>query len=298
MTANMTDAERWSAVVSRERGAQFIYAVRTTNIYCRPSCPSRRPHPDNVLYFDAPEVAERAGFRPCRRCDPRRPEPRVGLLVDLCRYLEANSGRRVTLAELSEFAELSPFHLQRVFREEVGVSPREYHAALNNRYAEPGETVMFDIVDSPLGRMLIAESRRGLCAVSFGSDDQELSAWLKEQFPYAAVSRGELAASVRAVLQTFETGACDLPLDIRGTAFQQRVWNTLRSIPSGETRTYEELAAAIRQPRAVRAVANACGANRLAIVIPCHRIVRKDGTLSGYRWGTERKRAILDREHA
>jgi len=292
----MTNTERWNAIQQRQRGASFFYAVKTTGIYCRPSCPSRRPDPRNIVYFDQPDEAERAGFRACRRCDPRRTEPRVGLVTDLCRFIEANANRRISLAELSVFAELSPFHLQRVFREELGVSPREYQAALLGRESDPGKAVTYDIVDSPLGRMLVAESGRGLCAVSFGSDDAELEVWIREQMPLASLHRGTLSETAKQVIQALDTGSCELALDIRGTAFQQKVWKALRDIPRGETRSYEDLAKAVGQPNAVRAVARACRANRMAIVIPCHRIVRKDGTPGGYRWGVERKKNVLERE--
>lgn len=293
---SMTNTERWNAVQQRRREAGFFYAVKTTGVYCRPSCPSRRPDPQNVLYFDQPADAEQAGFRACRRCDPRRSEPRVGLVTDLCRYIEANANRRISLAELSAFADLSPFHLQRTFREEVGVSPREYQAALNNRQADPGDTITYDIVDSPLGRMLVAASGKGLCAVSFGSTDAELEQWIGQQLPFAKACRGVLSDVARQVIETIETGSCELALDIRGTAFQQKVWKALRAIPRGETRSYEDLAQAAGQPRAVRAVARACAANRIAIVVPCHRIVRKDGSLGGYRWGVDRKKTVLELE--
>lgn len=295
---SMTNAQRWSAVLNRERSAEFVYAVKTTQVYCRPSCPSRRPNEKNVSYYDSAQQAEQAGYRACQRCDPARVEPRAGLVADLCRFMEANAERRITLEELSEFAGLSPFHLQRTFRNELGVTPREYQAALRKRESAPGDVVTYALVDSPLGRMLIAETRRGVCAVSFGEDDDELTRWLGEQMPYAELKRGEVAESAEALLQATVTGSCDLPLDIRGTAFQQKVWNALRSIPPGETRTYEEIAAAIGEPRAVRAAATACANNRVALLIPCHRVVRKSGEPGGYRWGVERKRQLLERERS
>ncbi len=298
MNATMTETDRWSAVVARDRNAHFVYAVLTTRIYCRPSCPSRRPKPENVQYFDNPTAAENAGFRACKRCDPSGVEPRAGLVKDLCRFIEANLERRITLEELSEFAGLSPFHLQRTFRAELGVSPREYQAALRRRESAPGDVVTYAMVDSSLGRMLLAETRKGVCAVSFGEDDDGLRAWLKAQMPYAELREGELAIPADSILRALEPTGGDVPLDIRGTAFQQKVWNALRAIPAGETRSYEDLAAAIGQPAAVRAAAHACASNRIAVLVPCHRIVRKDGGLGGYRWGIGRKEALLRREGA
>jgi AraC family transcriptional regulator of adaptative response/methylated-DNA-[protein]-cysteine methyltransferase len=215
---------------------------------------------------------------------------------DLCRFLEANRERRVGLEELSEFAGLSPFHVQRTFRAELGVSPREYQSALRRRESAPGDEVTYGFFDSPLGRGLVAETKRGVCALSFGSDEQALLDWLKGEMPYATFREGVVDGAVAGVLEYIENGSCDLPLDIRGTAFQQQVWAALRAIPPGETRTYEQLAASAGRPDAIRAAGTACGSNRIALLIPCHRALRKDGGLGGYRWGLEIKRELLRRE--
>ncbi len=294
----MTNTERWSAVENRDRAASFVYAVVTTNVYCRPSCPSRRPKRDNVQFFDDAVAAERSGFRACRRCQPRSVEPRAGLVADLCRFMEANRERRITLEELSEFAGLSAFHLQRTFREELGVSPREYQAALRKRESAPGDEVTYGFFDSPLGQGLVAETKRGVCALSFGADRTTLLEWLRGEMPYATLREGVVDDAVAGVLQFIGRGSCDLPLDIRGTAFQQQVWNALRAIPPGQTRTYEQLAQAVGRPDAIRAAGTACGSNRIALLIPCHRALRKDGGLGGYRWGLEIKKELLRRERA
>lgn len=292
----MPDTERWAAVLARDRAAKFFYAVASTGIFCRPSCPAKRPKPDSVRFFDSPAAAREAGYRPCRRCDPLAPEPRASLITDLCRFIEANSFRRITLKELSEFADLSPFHLQRLFRAETGLSPREYHVSLRRRDTKPGEQVRYAVADSPLGRMLVAESKEGICAVSFGDNDEQLTGWLRVTLPYANLVPASLDEAAARVIRSIGPGRCDLPLDIRGTVFQQKVWKALQSIPSGETRTYAELAAMVGQPRAVRAAAHACASNRVAVLIPCHRVVRKSGDLGGYRWGVERKAELLSRE--
>ncbi|MDZ4800523.1 MAG: methylated-DNA--[protein]-cysteine S-methyltransferase [Bryobacteraceae bacterium] len=293
----MTNAERWSAYERRERDARFIIAVRTTKIYCRPSCPARRPKPENVTLYDTVAEAREAGFRACKRCKPDDElEPRAGLVADLCRFMEANRERRITLEELSEFAGLSPFHLQRTFRAELGVSPREYLAALRRRESAPGDVVTYGFFESALGPGLIAETRQGVCAVSFSADRGELLTWLREQMPYATLGEGVVDNAVRGLLEYIETGSSDLPLDVRGTVFQQKVWNALRSIPPGETRTYEQLASASGRPDATRAAGTACGSNRIAVLIPCHRALRKDGGLGGYRWGLDIKREMLKRE--
>jgi AraC family transcriptional regulator of adaptative response/methylated-DNA-[protein]-cysteine methyltransferase len=296
----MNDAERWAAVLARERSPRFFYGVVTTGVYCRPSCPARRPRRDNVAFFDSCDDAERAGYRPCRRCVPRAPHPALHLVADVCRYIDAHDDRRVTLAELAEFSGLSAFHLQRTFKAELGVSPREYSEARRRRtMPEPAktmETICYAISDSPIGRMLVAESSRGICAVSFEDGKTDLLAWMRQQFPRADLVRCELPNAVAALLRAINGDTVELPLDIRATAFQQKVWRQLKMIPRGRTCTYEELAAAIGQPSAVRAAAHACAANRIAVAVPCHRVVRKDGGLGGYRWGIERKRRLLDLE--
>jgi AraC family transcriptional regulator of adaptative response/methylated-DNA-[protein]-cysteine methyltransferase len=224
------------------------------------------------------------------------------LVADICRYIEANLDRRVTLADLAEFAGLSPYHLQRTFKAEAGVSPREYGDARRRAMMPEGrktrqmETIRYTIADSPLGRMLVAESQKGVCAVSFEDGVTDLVAWLRQQFPRAELVRAEIPGAVAALIRAINGDTSGLPLDIRATAFQQKVWRQLQAIPRGQTCTYEELAAAIGQPAAVRAAAHACAANRIAVAVPCHRVVRKDGGLGGYRWGLERKRRLLDLE--
>jgi AraC family transcriptional regulator of adaptative response/methylated-DNA-[protein]-cysteine methyltransferase len=294
----MIDTERWPLIVHRDREASFFYAVVSTGVYCRPSCPSRRPNPRNVRFFDTSVEAEAAGFRACKRCQPAdRLEPRTSLVRDICRFLEANADRRISLAELSEFASLSPFHLQRQFRAELGVTPREYQAALRSRQEpEPNEVITWGFFESPPGAGLVATSTRGVCAVSFGRDQHALVTWLKNEFPYAQLQPGVVTEAAAEVLHTIDTGHSTVPLDIRGTAFQHKVWNALRAIPPGETRSYEQLAAAAGNSSAVRAAGTACGANRIAVLIPCHRALRKDGGLGGYRWGLEIKRHLLRQE--
>jgi AraC family transcriptional regulator of adaptative response/methylated-DNA-[protein]-cysteine methyltransferase len=293
----MQDTERWAAVLARDRKSKFFYAVQTTGVYCRPSCPSRRPSVSTVKFFDTPAAAERAGFRPCLRCKPRGPDPKTHLITDVCRFIDANIERRVSLDELAKFAGLSPFHLQREFKAELGISPREYAESRRRQWMPDSrrttETIRYAIGPSPLGPMLVAESDRGICAVSFGDD---LVGWLKQQFPEATLAKSDLPEAVEALTSVMRGQPLRVPLDISATAFQQKVWQQLRTIPRGQTATYEEIAAAVGYPSAARAVARACATNRIAVAIPCHRVTRKDGSLGGYRWGIERKRRLLEME--
>lgn len=336
--------EAWAAVVGRDRrfDRRFVYAVRSTGVYCRPSCPSRRPRAANVIFFDDASSAERAGFRACKRCRPRANGAPVGAAAavrDAAAFIDAHTDQRITLATLARHTGVSPFHLQRVFRRELGVTPREYQQArrldrLRARLRR-GETVSratydagfgspsrvyeqaarlgmtpavyrrggqglqirFAIVRSPLGLLLVAATASGVCAVSLGDTEEQLERRLRAEFPRALVERddgslGELAGRVVAHIRG-EGPAHDLPLDVRGTAFQQQVWRALLAIPYGETRSYAEVAAAIGQPTATRAVARACATNPVAVVIPCHRVVRSDGSLGGYAGGVERKERLL-----
>jgi AraC family transcriptional regulator, regulatory protein of adaptative response / methylated-DNA-[protein]-cysteine methyltransferase len=339
------DAETaWEAVLGRDArlDGRLVYAVRTTGVYCRPSCPSRRPRRENVLFFAAPSDAETAGFRACARCGPAS-----GAGLDAVRraaaYLERHLDERITLRDLAAAVGLSPFHLQRSFRRVYGVSPKAfqdgrrlgrfrarvragdpvgvatYEAGFGSsrglydvararlgmtpgayRRGGAGETIRFTVVPSDLGRVLVAATDRGVCSVALGDDAEPLEAALRGEFPGAAIVRDDaaLAALVDEVGRAAagEAGRAALPLDLRGTAFQLRVWDALRAVPRGRTRTYSELAAAIGAPRAVRAVARACASNPVALVVPCHRIVRGDGGMGGYRWGLDRKRALLERE--
>jgi AraC family transcriptional regulator of adaptative response/methylated-DNA-[protein]-cysteine methyltransferase len=338
---------RWAKVVARDPGAdgQFFYSVRTTGVYCRPSCASRRARPENVAFHATREAAEKAGFRPCKRCRPDRPslaEQHAATITRACRLIETSS-EILNLETLARGSGLSAFHFHRVFKAIAGVTPRQYataHRAARVRgelesgkrvtdalydagYGSSGRfyeessavlgmtpsayraggaeaTIRFAVGECSLGSVLVAQSERGLCAILLGDDPDELLRNLEDRFPNATLVGGDatferLVARVVGFIERPGQGL-DLPLDVRGTAFQQRVWRALRSVPAGMTTTYTEIARRIGAPRSVRAVAQACGANPIAVAIPCHRVVRRDGALSGYRWGVERKRALLDRE--
>jgi AraC family transcriptional regulator of adaptative response/methylated-DNA-[protein]-cysteine methyltransferase len=339
-------AEAWRAVAGRDRqyDGRFVYAVRSTGIYCRPSCPSRRPAAANVVFYDDPGGAERAGFRACKRCQPRSQAGALGGATAAVRraatFIDGHADERITLSRLAREAGLSPFHLQRVFRRELGVTPREYQQARRlerlrsqlrrgdtvsrasydagfgspsrvyeqaaphlgmtpaaYRHGGRGVQIRFAIVGSPLGRLLVAASPKGICAVSLGDSDAQLERRLRAELPRAEIERddgslAELTAKVLAHVRG-EGSAHDLPLDVRGTAFQQQVWRALLAIPYGETRSYAQVASAIGQPKATRAVARACATNPVAVVIPCHRVVRSDGGLGGYAGGVERKERLL-----
>lgn len=340
----MPEDAAWRAVLARDRGRDgaFVYAVRTTGVYCRPSCPSRRPRRENVSFFATAAGAEQAGYRACARCGPAGGRAAAREAVERAvAILEARPDRRIALGELARRVGMSPFHLQRTFRQSLGVSPRAFQDALRLarfksrvRQGEPvglatyeagygssrglyesaraglgmtpatyrkggqGERIRFTTVSSELGRLLVAAAARGVCAVSLGTEDAALEKDLRAEFPRAEVARDDAGVRpwVRAVVRRLEGAPTPLRADLRGTAFQLRVWAALRAIPYGETRSYGEVAAAIGEPGASRAVARACAANRLALVVPCHRVVRGDGGLGGYRWGLSRKRRILDRE--
>ena len=349
MLTRMQQNERyWRAVMSRDGryDGRFVFAVRTTGIFCRPSCASRRPRRDHVVFFADSQAAERAGFRACRRCRPERgaaPGRQRELVERVCRLIEANLEEPLTLARLGHGAGLSPHHLQRLFKRLVGVSPRQYADALRLKrfksrvrqggdvtsalyeagygsssrlyerapsrlgmtpatYRRGGEKMMIDytIVGSPLGRLMVARTPRGLCAVSLADTDASLVRNLRREFPRAELRRDRngLAGWVRAIVRHLEgrQPRLDLPLDVRGTAFQLRVWEELRRIPFGQTRTYGEVARAVGQPGAARAVGSACGRNPVPLVIPCHRVVRGSGELGGYGLGIERKRKLLEQE--
>ncbi|MCM5570350.1 bifunctional DNA-binding transcriptional regulator/O6-methylguanine-DNA methyltransferase Ada [Burkholderiaceae bacterium FT117] len=338
---------RWAAVVARdpEADGRFVYSVATTGVYCRPSCAARRPRPENVAFHAGPADAERAGFRPCKRCRPDRPslaEAHATMVARLCRTIEG-SGQAPTLEALAREAGMSPHHLQRVFKAIVGLSPRQYAAAhraqrarerlgasgsvtdalydagfgSSGRFYENSNELLgmtptawragganteirFAIGQCSLGAILVAATGRGVCAILIGDDPDELARDLQDRFPRATLVGGDAAfektvATVVGFVEAPRLGL-DLPLDVRGTAFQQRVWQALREIPPGSTASYTEIAARIGAPKSVRAVAGACAANALAVAIPCHRVVRNDGGLAGYRWGVARKRALLERE--
>ena len=342
-----TDASRWRAVQARDRGAdgQFVYAVNSTGIYCRPSCPSRRPRRDRVRFFSSGEAASQAGFRACRRCRPDADAaPWTEKAERARRWMDAHADVRPTLERLARVVGASPWHLQRSFKQRFGLTPREYAQALRTASvkrelkrtsvtdamyaagfgspsrlyaAVPGalgmtpsaygagganERISYDIVATPLGMMLAAATARGLCRVALGEDAGELERRLREEFPSATLRRrpGTMRPAV-AALRAAAGGSplqAALPLDVRATAFQQKVWQALRAIPAGETATYAEIARRVGQPGASRAVARACAANPLAIAVPCHRVVPASGGIGGYRWGSERKKKLLERESA
>jgi len=346
-----SDATRqWRIVLARDRrfDGAFVYAVRSTGIYCRPSCPSRRPRRAVVQFYPIPEAAEAAGFRACRRCRPTQvpaADPAVPVVRELCRAIEAHPDAPADLATLARRAGLSPHQLLRAFRRVLGVSPKAYGDARRvarlkeslkrHRHVSPaiydagygsssrvyeraagalgmtpatyrrggrGATIRYTVAPSPLGNLLVAATERGVCRISLGDAATPLERDLRAEFPAATIQRdagaGALTTWVQRILRHLEGRAphLDLPLDIRATAFQLRVWTELRRIPYGATRSYRAVARAIGRPRATRAVARACATNPVCLAIPCHRVVREDGALGGYRWGVERKRALLDRE--
>jgi AraC family transcriptional regulator, regulatory protein of adaptative response / methylated-DNA-[protein]-cysteine methyltransferase len=346
-TANPTHDLRWESVLARDAASdgKFVFAVSSTGIYCRPSCPSKRPRRENVSFFQRPQEAESAGFRECLRCRPKAiaENPRQQLVKAICRYIEQHLDEPLTLAKLGTEFSQSPFHLQRTFKAVLGITPKEYanscrmrgfrqklksghsvtramHEAgygstsrLYSRTArelgmEPAKyrrgaiaaPIRYTCADSPLGRMLIAATGKGICSIQFADSDEELEQCLRQEFPFAVRRRddpilGELAERVVQSISNSKLAA-SLPLDIRATAFQRRVWSYLQSVAFGETRSYSEVAKAIRQPSAVRAVARACATNPVAIAIPCHRILRSNGDLGGYRWGIRRKETLLQIE--
>ncbi|VTU17629.1 Regulatory protein of adaptative response [Variovorax sp. SRS16] len=338
---------RWAAVAARDPAAdgRFFYSVRTTGVYCRPSCAARPARPENVAFHATAAEAERAGFRPCKRCKPDQPalaEQHAAMVAELCRFIEG-ADQPPTLDALAERAGLSSYHVHRVFKDITGLTPKAYAAAhrarrvrrelgrsetvtgaiydagynSNGRFYEnsnevlgmtpttwraggAGTDIRFAIGECALGAILVAQSERGVCAIALGDDPEALVRDLQDQFPQARLLGGDarfeqLVARVVGFVEAPGLGL-DLPLDVRGTAFQQRVWQALREIPAGSTASYADVARRIGAPKSVRAVAQACGANHLAVAIPCHRVVRSDGHLSGYRWGVERKSALLQRE--
>ncbi len=339
----------WQQVLARDAAAdgQFVYAVKSTGIFCRPSCASRKPDRKNVSFFPTPALAEAAGFRPCLRCEPQRttpkPDPQAEAIARAANFLSEHTAERTTLDQLAAASGLGKFALQRGFKRVLGVTPGDFaREQRKTRFREKvstpklsitdavyeagfgsssrlyegvsetlgmspsamksggaGQTIHYATTDSPLGRLLVATTQRGLCAVLFGESDTDLAIQLRERFPQAVLrlstSGADLTEAVRFVLSRLSEHptAQALPFHVRATAFQQRVWQALLQIPRGQTRTYSQIADAIGSPKAVRAVGTACGSNLLAVVIPCHRVVGSDGKLTGYRWGTERKRQLL-----
>ncbi len=303
---DITTDPRWQQLTDARANGQFIYAVITTGIYCRPGCPSRRPNPDNVRFFNSAAQAEAAGFRPCKRCRPQHSSPNqqhAERIIRLCRYIET-AEQEPTLTDLANHAGISAYHLQRLFKSATGLSPKAYAKAYRTQQLQPkgnsAMTIHFVIGQSSLGKVLVAKNEKGICAILLDDNADALLTDLQTRFPNALLIQGDTGfeTMLHDVIQFIEdpTVAFNLPLDIRGTVFQQQVWSALQKIPLGETRSYTDIAALINSPKAVRAVAGACAANHLAVVIPCHRVVRSDGDLSGYRWGVARKKTLLERE--
>lgn len=342
--ASLTSA-RWQAILERDLSAdgRFVYAVTTTGVFCRPTCPSRRPLREHVLFFDAGSEAVRAGYRACRRCRPDEPvSPAVARVEKARRWIDAHADAAPKLSTLSKVAGITPWHLQRSFTKLYGVSPRDYAAARRVErlktslksgaksadavyeagYGSPSrvyetadgalgmaprtyrsggksEQIRYAIASSSLGRVLVASTPRGLCRVAIAATDAELMAVLRAEFPAAEIVRDAagLRQTTKAVVDLADGRAArEIPTDVRGTVFQQRVWKALRQIPAGATKTYTEVARSIGRPSAVRAVARACATNPIALVVPCHRVVPAAGGVGGYRWGATRKARLLARE--
>jgi AraC family transcriptional regulator, regulatory protein of adaptative response / methylated-DNA-[protein]-cysteine methyltransferase len=346
-TRKDTDDARWDAVISKDKRAdgRFFFSVRTTGVYCRPSCPARRARRENVAFHLSCDAAEAAGFRACKRCRPReasQSERDAALIASACSLME-KSDEPLRLAKLAAASGLSPFHFHRLFRAATGLTPKAYadahradrvrkalpssktitaaiyDAGFNSngrfyassaqvlgmtpgRYKAGGERVQirFAIGECSLGSILVAATDKGVCAILMGNDPDALVRELQDRFARAELIGGDakfetLVAKVVGFVEQPRLGL-DLPLDVRGTAFQQRVWRALRQIGVGKTASYGEIAARIGNPKSIRAVAQACAANMIAVAIPCHRVIRTDGQLSGYRWGVQRKRALLERE--
>lgn len=338
---------RWASIVARQGAddGKFYYSVKTTGVYCRPSCAARLARPENVRFHATCREAEKAGFRPCKRCKPDRPslvEEHATKITAICRLIE-QSDEPPRLNKLAAEAGLSVFHFHRVFKAVTGVTPNDYAKAnmakrvrrklgegssvteaiydagynSNSRFYETSNQMLgmtpskfraggsdadiyFAVGECSLGSILVAATRKGVCGILLGSDPARLVRDLQDQFPKANLIGNEkryaaLVAKVVGFVEQPRLGL-DLPLDIRGTAFQQRVWKALRDIPVGETASYATIAKKIGLPKSVRAVAQACAANTIAVAIPCHRVIRSNGSLSGYRWGVERKRTLLERE--
>jgi len=344
-----SDAQRWKAVVDRAAAhdGEFVFAVSSTGVYCRPSCPARRPRRENVQFFLTPDAAEQAGYRACLRCRPRSVSGDTAAdgVRAICRFIEQHLDEPLTLQRIGKEFHQSPFHLQRRFKAALGITPREYadscRLRLLKRNLQAGDNVtraMYDAgygsssrlyertasqlgmtpdkyrrgavasmirytcADSPLGRMLIAATDRGICAIQFARTDGELIEGLKREFPFATRKSdgGGFKSWVSALLHQMRGDRADssLPLDIRATAFQRKVWAYLQTIPFGATQSYSGVAKGIGQPSAARAVARACATNPVAVAIPCHRVVREDGTMGGYRWGIGRKKTLLAMEQS
>lgn len=340
------DTTRWQAVQDRDERADgdFVYGVHSTHIFCRPSCPSRRPHRGGVSFFDSPGDAVQSGYRPCKRCQPDQFQTQqVARVERACRLIESNLDEPLSLSELAAQTGGSAFHLQRTFKHLTGVTPREYADALRLKQLKTtlqnrasvlaaqndagfkssrglyerapsqlgmtpatykrggtGASMAFSITPCAMGYLLVSATKTGISSVTLGDTPETLEAELRKEFPDAELHRddGELKSHVQSLLRYLEGQEphLDLPLDVQSTAFQRRVWQELQAIGYGQTRTYSQVAQSLGQPSAVRAVARACATNPVGLVIPCHRVVREGGALAGYRWGLERKKALLARE--
>jgi AraC family transcriptional regulator of adaptative response/methylated-DNA-[protein]-cysteine methyltransferase len=344
---SVIEDSHWQAVLGRDGASdgKFVFAVSSTGVYCRPSCPSKRPRRENVTFFRHPGEAESAGFRECLRCRPKAVagNPRQDLIKSVCRFIELHLDEPVTLARLGAQFQQSPFHLQRTFKAVLGITPREYadscrmrgfrqklkaghsvtramhdagYTSTSRLYSrtsaelgmEPAKyrrgaiaaPIRYSFTESPIGRMLIAATDKGICTIQFADSEEELEQGLKQEFPFAIRRRDDqrMAKLAQQVVRRIGNSEAlqSLPLDIQATAFQRRVWSYLQSIGFGKTKSYSEVAKAIRRPSAVRAVARACATNPVAIAIPCHRVLRANGDLGGYRWGLQRKKALLEIE--
>ncbi len=345
-----TDDSRWAALMdSKDNGVPrpFFYGVKSTGIYCRPNCASRKPKRENVAFFDSPDAAERAGFRACKRCKPDLADPESRdweRVTQACKRM-ALAETAPSLDELAQEAGLSPWHFQKLFKAKLGITPKQfakqqqaerfksalgedgsvtaaiYQAGFGSssrayeggdsqlgmppsafKKGGAGQEIAYGTARCFLGWVVVARTERGICAIEFGDSPEALTESLKRRFPQAKLtSAGEdFAAALEKVIAFLDRPAAglDVPLDIQGTAFQQQVWQALRQIPAGQTASYKQVAQAMGRPKAARAVAQACAANPIAVAIPCHRVVRGDGDLSGYRWGPERKRQLLAKEAA
>src|SRR6266481_6485782 len=346
----MLEEKYWQAVLTRDTRSDgmFVYAVRSTGIYCNPSCSARRPGREQVVFFPQPEAAEQAGYRACKRCRPQEAsvyELQAEMVQHACHYIDTHLEGPLTLEALGKEVSVSPYHLQRIFKRIMGITPRQYAQAYRlgqlKQQLKEGETVTtalyntgygsssrlyeqapaqlgmtpaayrqggksmhitYAIVDCPLGRLLVAATEKGICAISLGDSDAVLEAALIAEYPAAEISRDGDGINLSRLVDTLishlngQQPHLDLPLDVQATAFQRRVWEELRSIPYGSTRSYSQVARSLGEPKATRAVARACATNPVPLVIPCHRVVREDGDPGGYRWGPERKQRLLEQE--
>ncbi len=341
----MPDETLWQTVLNRRPG-EFLYGVTSMGVYCRPACPSRRPLRKNVRFFASYPDAEAAGFRACKRCDPKGDRKRLGedVVRDACACIES-AETMPSLETLAKRAGYSRFHFLRMFRDHTGVTPRSFAEGVRARRLQSalaggsrvadavaeagfgsesrvyektgailgmtpgaarrggeGEVIRTAFADCPFGRLLVGATEKGVCFIGFAEPDEALMGDLRHRFPRARFVADDsgLNETLGAVLAflTEPKQALDLPLDLRGTAFQRRVWKTLCQIPVGETRTYGDVARMLAEPKAVRAVARSCAANPVSLAVPCHRVIGKDGGLTGYRWGIPRKKALLERERA